>query len=59
MRLRIKILVLGTVHVRGRTSGVEFDQPMGRLLRSAGERVIELQNIPDHAQALEAAGLSE
>jgi ketosteroid isomerase-like protein len=54
-----QILVLGTVHVRGRTSGVEFDQPMGWLLRFAGERVIELQNIPDHAQALEAAGLSE
>ena len=54
-----RVLVLGTVHVRGRTSGVEFDQPMGWLLTFVGERVIELRNIPDHAQALEAAGLSK
>ena len=54
-----RILVLGTVHVRGRTSGVEFDQPMGWLLRFAGERVIELRSVPGHAQALEAARLSE
>ena len=54
-----RVLVLGTVHVRGRTSGVEFDQPMGWLLTFAGEQVIELRNIPSHPQALEAAGLSE
>lgn len=54
-----RLLVLGTVHIRGRTSGVEFDQPMGWLLTFDGEQVIELQTIPDHAQALEVAGLSE
>jgi len=54
-----RLLALGTVHVRGRTSGVAFDQPMALLLAFAGERLIELRTIPDHAQALEAAGLSE
>jgi hypothetical protein len=54
-----RCLALGTVHVRGRTSGVEFDQRMGWLLTFVGERVIELWAIPGHAQALEAAGLSE
>ena len=50
---------LGAVHLRGRTGGVEFDQPMAWLLTFAGDHVVEVTTIPDHAQALEAAGLSE
>jgi ketosteroid isomerase-like protein len=52
-----RLLALGTIHLRGRASGVEFDQPMAWLLTFAGERVIDIRTIPDHAQALEAAGL--
>src|SRR5688500_10816217 len=54
-----RLLALGTIHLRGRASGVEFDQPMAWLLTFTGSQVIELRTIPDHAQALEAAGLSE
>jgi ketosteroid isomerase-like protein len=54
-----QLLGLGTLHLRGRASGVEFDQPMGWLLTFGGDQVTELRTIPDHAQALEAAGLSE
>jgi ketosteroid isomerase-like protein len=54
-----RLLALGTIHLRGRASGVEFDQPMAWLLTFAGDQVTELRTIPDHAQALEAAGLSE
>ena len=54
-----RLLALGAVHVRGRTSGVAFDQPMELLLTFADGRLIELRTIPDHAQALEAAGLAE
>ena len=54
-----RLVALGTVHVRGRTSGVAFDQPMALVLAFAANRLIELRTIPDHAQALEAAGLSE
>ena len=54
-----RLLGLGAIHLRGRGSGVEFDQPMAWLLTFAGEQVTELTTIPDHAQALEAAGLSE
>lgn len=54
-----RLLMLGTVRLRGRASGVEFDQPMGWLLTFAGERVTDMRTIPDHAQALEAAGLAE
>jgi ketosteroid isomerase-like protein len=54
-----RLLVLGAVHGRGPTNKVEFEQPMGWLLRFDDERVIGLRAIPDHARALEAAGLSE
>jgi ketosteroid isomerase-like protein len=54
-----RLLALGAVHIRGRTSGVEFDQPMALLLTFADERLIELRTIPDHAEALAAAGLQE
>jgi ketosteroid isomerase-like protein len=54
-----RLLALGAIHLRGRGSGVEFDQPMAWLLTFAGSQVTELRTIPDHAQALEAAGLSE
>jgi ketosteroid isomerase-like protein len=54
-----RLLVLGAIHLRGRASGVEFDQPMAWLVTFAGDQATELRTIPDHAQALEAAGLSE
>ena len=54
-----RLLALGSIHLRGRGSGVEFDQPMAWLLTFAGDQVTEIRTIPDHAQALEAAGLSE
>jgi ketosteroid isomerase-like protein len=54
-----RLLALGAIHFRGRASGVEFDQPMAWLVTFAGDQVTELRLIHDHAQALEAAGLSE
>ena len=54
-----RLLVLGTVHLRGRGSGVEFDQAMAWLITFAGDQATELRTIPDHAKALAAAGLTE
>ena len=54
-----RLLASGTIRVRGRTSGVEFDQPWAVILAFAGEKLVELRTFPDHAEALEAAGLSE
>jgi ketosteroid isomerase-like protein len=54
-----RLLVLGSVHLRGRGSGVEFDQPVAWLLTFAGDQVTEVRAIPDRAEALKAAGLSE
>ncbi len=54
-----RLLAFGAVHARGRTSGVEFDQPLAWLFTFAGERLIELRTIVGRAEALEAAGLQE
>jgi ketosteroid isomerase-like protein len=53
-----RVLALGTVRFRGRGSGVEFDQPIGWLIAFGGQRITEMRIFPDHAKALEAAGLS-
>ena len=53
-----RLLVLGGVHFRGRSSGTEFDQPMGWLVDFEGERVSALHNIVGHDAAIEAAGLT-
>jgi ketosteroid isomerase-like protein len=53
-----RLLVLGGVHFRGRSSGVEFDQPMGWLVDFEGERISALHNIVGHDAAIEAAGLA-
>ncbi len=54
-----RLLALGTVHFRGRASGVESDQPVAWLWTFAGNQVTEVRAIPDRAQALEVAGLSD
>jgi ketosteroid isomerase-like protein len=53
-----RLLVLGGVHFRGRSSGVEFDQPMGWLVDFEGERISALHNVVGHDAAIEAAGLA-
>jgi ketosteroid isomerase-like protein len=53
-----RLLVLGGVHFRGRSSGVEFDQAMGWLVDFDGDRIIALHNIVGHDAAIEAAGLT-
>jgi ketosteroid isomerase-like protein len=51
-----RLLALGSVHFRGRASGVEFDQPMGWLYEFDGDRISVLRNIVGHDAAIEAAG---
>ena len=51
-----RYLVLGGVHMRGRGSGVEFDQPIGWVVEFEGELTSRLRNFASHAAAIEAAG---
>jgi ketosteroid isomerase-like protein len=51
------VVALGHFHAKGRNSGVEIDGPFGQVLTMRQGRVVRLRGFPDHAQALEAAGL--
>ena len=52
------LLVLGQVHFRGRSSGAEFDQPIGWLVDFEGDLITSLHNFAGHDAAIEAAGLA-
>jgi ketosteroid isomerase-like protein len=52
-------VALGQLHLRGRTGGVEFDQSAAAVVEVSDGRLFRLRLFADHAEALEAAGLSE
>ena len=52
-----RVLLLGYLHSRGRSSGAEVRVPFGQLARFQDGLVIRLDAYPDHASALEAAGI--
>ena len=54
---RDRLLVLGEIHLRGRESRVEFDQPMAWLFDFRDGRVVRLEMFAHHDEALEAVGL--
>jgi hypothetical protein len=50
-----RYLVLGGVHLHGRGSGVEFDQPVGWVVDFDGDLTRRLSNYASHEEAIEAA----
>jgi hypothetical protein len=54
-----RLLVLGEIHLRGRESKVEFNQPMAWLLDFREGRVLRMEMFSVRSEALEAAGLSD
>jgi ketosteroid isomerase-like protein len=52
------VLVLGDLHMRGRESGIELDQPMGWLLTFRDGRLLRYEVYLDHLDARRAAGLA-
>jgi ketosteroid isomerase-like protein len=52
------VLVLGSVHARGRGSGIELMQDVGWIYEFEDGRMIRLQTYYDRAQAVAASGLS-
>ncbi len=52
------VVVLGSVHARGRGSGVELDQQVGWVYEFRDDKMFRLNTYYDHAQALAAVGLS-
>ena len=53
------VLVLGVVHTRGQSSGIELDSPFGFVATFQEGRLARLQMFVDHTAALKAVGLKE
>jgi ketosteroid isomerase-like protein len=53
-----RVLVVGSTHLRGRASGVEFDQPMAWLSDFRHGKLLRLETFTDLDQARRAAGLA-
>jgi ketosteroid isomerase-like protein len=53
------VLVLGHLDVTGRTTGIGFSEELGQLLTFRGGKIFRSEDFLSHAEALEAAGLSE
>ena len=53
------VLVLSHIDLTARTTGIEFSQEIGQLITFRGGKAIRSQDFLSHADALEAAGLSE
>jgi ketosteroid isomerase-like protein len=53
------VVVLGRVRLRGKESGVGFDQPTGWLFEFRDGRLFRLRNFVRPQEALEAAGMRE
>ena len=51
-----RLLALGTLRVRGRTSGVESDVPLAVVAEFRGGRLVRFKDYGDERLALEAAG---
>ena len=54
-----RVLVLGRMNGRGKSSGVPVDQPFANILDFRGDRIWRSRVYLDRAEGLRAAGLSE
>ena len=52
-----EVVVLGRLHGRGRTSGVDLDVPMGFVWTLRDGKVVRAKSFSEQADALRAAGL--
>ena len=53
------VIMLGRLEGRGKGSGVPVDSPLGMVFDLRGGAIARIRGYLDHAEALEAAGLSE
>ena len=54
-----RVLGLGRLKTRGRSSGVPMDSPWGGVYDFRGREISQIRTYLDHSEALEAAGLAE
>jgi ketosteroid isomerase-like protein len=53
------VLLLGHIDITARTTGIEFSREIGELFEFRGGKIAFVRDFRTHAEALEAAGLSE
>jgi len=53
------VLVLAQIDLIARTTGIEFSQEIGQVVEFRGRKIVRVRDFLTHAEALEAAGLSE
>ena len=53
------VLVLAQIDLIARTTGIEFTQEIGQLVEFRARKIVRVRDFLTHAEALEAAGLSE
>ena len=53
------VLMLGQMDFTARTTGIEFSQELGELMEFRAGKIVRVRDFLTHAEALEAAGLSE
>jgi ketosteroid isomerase-like protein len=53
------VLLLSQMDFTARTTGIEFSQELGELAEFRGGKIFRARDFLTHAEALEAAGLSE
>jgi ketosteroid isomerase-like protein len=53
------VLVLGHIDLTARATGIEFSQELGQLVEFREGKIARVRDFLTHAEALEAAGLSE
>jgi ketosteroid isomerase-like protein len=53
------VLLLGHLEVSGRTAGIELGQEFAQLITFRDGKILRAEDFLSHADALEAAGLSE
>ena len=54
-----QVLALGHIRVIGKQSGVETKSPLAYIVKFKSGKATHVRAFLDHAEALEAAGLSE
>jgi ketosteroid isomerase-like protein len=53
------VLVLGHLELTARTTGIQFSQEVGEVFDFRAGKIVRIRDFMTHAEALEAAGLSE
>ena len=53
------VLLLGYMDITARATGIEFSQELGELIEFRAGKIVRVHDYLTHAEALEAAGLSE